>query len=171
MFACLCSGLRAEGLVFWSQIHHLLFQQRGKKKIQKNPPNFGQAISFWKVARYQQGAVKSLVAKSSEDLDHMGCTLFQSIRRWAGFSPYVLLQALLPVPNSKQGTFSLRKITVFFLVHEEEMEGAASQKLKERKARKGGDWFQKLALRESGVERETVSMDSGDEDRMWTAEK
>lgn len=49
----------------------------------KKPPSFGQALSFEKLplARNQQGAVKNLVAKSSEDPDHMGCTLVQSIRR------------------------------------------------------------------------------------------
>lgn len=79
MFARLCSGSRAGGLVFWSQIHHLLLQQCGEKK----PPSFGQALSFEKLplARNQQGAVKNLVAKSSEDPDHMGCTLVQCIRR------------------------------------------------------------------------------------------
>lgn len=168
---CLHVCVLAWGLKVWCFGHRYIIYCSNRRETppsppqkKTNPPNFGQAISFWEVARYQQGAVKSLVAKSSEDLDHMGCTLFQRIGRWAGFSPHVLL----PGPNSKQGTFSLCKMTMFFLVHEEEMEGAASQKLKERKARKGGDWFQKLAIRENGVESswETVSVDSGDEDRM-----
>lgn len=66
------------------------------------------------LARNQQGAVKNLVAKSSEDPDHMGCTLFQSIRRWAGFFPYVLLWALFLRADSEQGT--LCRVTVFFFL-------------------------------------------------------
>lgn len=62
--------------MFWSQIHHLLLQQWGGKK---NLQALAEHSAFEKLplARNQQGAVKNLVAKSSEDPDHMGCTLFQ----------------------------------------------------------------------------------------------
>lgn len=93
MFACLSSGSRAEGLVFWSQIHHLLLQQWGGEK--KNLQALAKHSAFEKLplARNQQGAVRNLVAKPSEDPDHMGCAVFQSTGRWAGLFPYVLIQS------------------------------------------------------------------------------
>lgn len=39
MLACLCSGSRSEGLMFRSQIYHLLFQQRGGGETSKPWPS------------------------------------------------------------------------------------------------------------------------------------
>jgi len=73
MFACLCSGLRGEGLLCWSQIYHLLFQQQGRGNFQTLAKH--RAFEKLPLARNQQGAVKSLVAKFCEDPDHMGCAV------------------------------------------------------------------------------------------------
>lgn len=79
---CLHVCVLDQGLEVWCFGHRYIIycsSSGGEKK----PPSFGQALSFEKLplARNQQGAVKNLVAKSSEDPDHMGCTLVQCIRR------------------------------------------------------------------------------------------
>lgn len=163
MFACLCSGSRAEGLVFWPQIHHLLLQQWGEKNLQA----LAKCSAFEKLplARNQQGAVKNLVAKSSEDPDHMGCALFQSIGRWAGFFPYVPLQAVFPGPDSEQGT--LCRVTVFFFLRLWERDGESCQPVTPGEEERG---FKKLSVGENGIG-SSWDMDNGDEDGMRTAGK
>lgn len=70
-----------------------------------------------------------------QDFPHTSCSrlCFQDKRA----SRVLFLRAKSPCPS--------------FLGHEEEMERAARQKLKERKARKGEDWVRKLPVGENGV--------------------
>lgn len=123
------------------------------------------------LARNQQGAVKNLVAKPSEDPDHMGCTLFQSTGRWAGFFPYVLLRALFPGPESEQGA-SCRVTCVF---------SGCEERWRELAAKNSGRWspgkeergFKKLCVGENGIESswDRNDLNSGGEGGMWTAGK
>lgn len=53
----------------------------GKKKTNLQALAKHSAFEKLPLARNQQGAVKNLVAKPSEDPDHMGCALFQSTGR------------------------------------------------------------------------------------------
>lgn len=73
MFACLCSGSRAEGLVVLVADTSFTAPAVGGKIFQALAKH--SAFEKLPLARNQQGAVKNLVAKSSEDPDHMGCTL------------------------------------------------------------------------------------------------
>lgn len=79
---CLHIYVLARGLKVWCFGHRYIIycSNRGEKNTLET---LAEHSAFEKVplARNQQGAVKSLVAKSSEDPDHMGCTLFQSVRR------------------------------------------------------------------------------------------
>lgn len=78
---CLHVCVLARGLKVWCFGHRYIIYCSNSRK--KNLQALAKHSAFEKLplARNQQGAVKNLVAKSSEDPDHMGCALFQSIRR------------------------------------------------------------------------------------------
>lgn len=166
----------ARGLKVWCFGHRYIIycSRREEKENQSLAKHW--AFEKLPLARNQQGAVTSLVAKSCEDPDHMGCTLFQSIRRWAGFSPYVLLQALFPGQESKQGAFSPCKITMSFLLRPWGRDGKSCQvetqgEADQERRRLGSKASYRREWGLGATRREAVCVDSGDEDGMWIAKK
>lgn len=147
----------------------------GKKNLQTLAKHW--AFEKLPLARNQQGAVRSWVAKSCEDPDHMGCTLVSEHQEMSRiFPPTSCSRPLFPGPENKQDAFSLCKITVFFFlkaVRKRWRELPGSPQGEESQERRKQD-LKASYRRQWGWEllgRETVSMDSGDEDEMWTTEK